>query len=383
MNIIHIAPNATYAEGWSYQENLLTKYQAKLGHNVTLIVPNTTWVDGKKVETACCDYVSKDGFRVIRLDKRNIFCNSISKYYYYLDVYKYLLDINPDIVFFHGFINITIFQVTKYKRKINKSLKIIQDNHLDYNIGKIKWTPLGLLSFIKNRLYFKINKKYIDKIYGVTPWRKQYAIEIYGVPEKKSDVLIMGADDEKIDFKNRNNIRLEIRKKYNIPQDAFLVVSGGKIDKKKNIHILINAVSKTQDIYLLFFGTMEKDIEEYIYKTILEHKNIIFAHWIPSDKIYNYFFAADLICFPGQHSVLWEQACASKVPCVFKRWVGMEHLDIGGNVSFVDEVNAQNLLTTLNSLKFTDEYFKMKSISQTSKTDIFLYSNIAKKSLDL
>ena len=38
MKILHIAPNAPYNRGWGYQENLLPKYQKKLGHDVTVIV---------------------------------------------------------------------------------------------------------------------------------------------------------------------------------------------------------------------------------------------------------------------------------------------------------------------------------------------------------
>lgn len=40
LKIMHIAPNAPYNAGWSYQENLLPKYQAALGHDVMLVVTN-------------------------------------------------------------------------------------------------------------------------------------------------------------------------------------------------------------------------------------------------------------------------------------------------------------------------------------------------------
>ena len=66
MKIVHIAPNATYNEGWGYQENLLPKYHAKLGHEVTLIITNIEHSNGKKVEVRPISYKSVDGFFVIR-----------------------------------------------------------------------------------------------------------------------------------------------------------------------------------------------------------------------------------------------------------------------------------------------------------------------------
>ena len=47
MKIVHIAPKAPYNNYWGYQDNLLPKYQRKLGHDVTMIVTNTMHKDGK------------------------------------------------------------------------------------------------------------------------------------------------------------------------------------------------------------------------------------------------------------------------------------------------------------------------------------------------
>ena len=37
MIICHICLSGPYNEGWTYQENLLSKYHAKLGHRVFLL----------------------------------------------------------------------------------------------------------------------------------------------------------------------------------------------------------------------------------------------------------------------------------------------------------------------------------------------------------
>ena len=89
------------------------------------------------------------------------------------------------------------------------------------------------------------------------------------------------------------------------------------------------------------------------------------------------------MCFPGTHSVLWEQACACKVPCMFKRWPDMEHLNNGGNSVFIDDITVDRLKAYIEKYHYTDDYYEMKENANSNKTDIYLYSKIAEKSLDV
>ena len=43
----------------------------------------------------------------------------------------------------------------------------------------------------------------------------------------------MGLDDSSIDFKNREKICSAIRNKININEDDFVLITGGKIDRRK------------------------------------------------------------------------------------------------------------------------------------------------------
>ena len=62
MRIVHIAPNATFDDGWGFQDNLLPKYQQKLGHDITLLVRNVVHDGQKKKETIPERFQSIDGF---------------------------------------------------------------------------------------------------------------------------------------------------------------------------------------------------------------------------------------------------------------------------------------------------------------------------------
>jgi hypothetical protein len=104
---------------------------------------------------------------------------------------------------------------------------------------------------------------------------------------------------------------------------------------------------------------------------------------IPADKAYDYFLISDLGFFPGTHSVLWEQACACGLPCVFKDWEGMHHVDMGGNCEFLLEDSAdviRNIIFNIYSDK--GKIQKMKFAAESCKKEFF-YSEIAKRALEI
>ena len=381
MRIVNIAPNAPYNENWGYQENLLPKYQKLLGNDVVLITSCRKHQDGVIVETDEEDKVMEDGVRLIRKKQSFVINKTISNYLGYIRIYELLENIQPDLVFFHGLISWSINDVIKYKEK-HKSCVVVQDNHMDYNIGFQTNSIKKKILRLWYRLLNKHSIKYVEKVYGVTPWRKTYASDYFHIPENKLDVLIMGADDERIDFAHRKEIRVYLREKYGVRKNDFLIVTGGKIDRKKGIDVLADACKLIDNVKLIVFGQVSKDMDEY-FKGLSDYKDkIILIGWIDADKVYDYYFASDLVFFPGQHSVLWEQACATKVPCVFARWEGMNHVDAGGNSDFVYPVTMENVKEKIEELLFTPKYYRMKSIAESNATDVFLYSKIAEKSLE-
>lgn len=381
MRIVHIAPNSPYNDNWGYQENLLPRYQRKLGHEVTLLIPNLTHGEDGLEETACSRYTLGDGVQVIRLKRKNFGIHVISNTASWLPVYPLLQELQPDLIFFHGLISLSIWDAVKYKRH-HPGCVLVQDNHMDDNIGKQAHTLKERFFRSYYRLLNRYSVPYVDRIYGVTPWRKQYAETYFRIPHEKTDVLMLGADDDRIDFANRSRIRENIRKQYNIQPDDFLIVTGGKLDAKKKTLVLMQACSAIQEVKLLIFGKVDAAIQENFECHLTRSQNIIFAGWIPSERVYDYFFAADLVFFPGQHSVLWEQACAAKVPCVFEAWEGMAHVNNGGNADFVTPVNVETVSGKIRELCRTAKYERMKQTAQSEKTDVYRYSHIAVKSLE-
>ncbi len=382
MKIVHIAPNAPYNDNWGYQDNLLPKYHKKAGHDVTVFVSTLTHRDGRIVETEPADYVLPDGVRVVRLRKKEYAHRVLTNLNAKMEVYSYLKELQPDFVFYHSLSSATIYDVVRYKKEVNPACVIVRDNHLDYN----NCMPLSGIKKILIRGFYRHTVRktmpYVSRVYGVTPWRQQFAEDFFRVPHSKTDVLIMGADDEQMNLSEKPQIRAEVRRQYGISDDDFLVVTGGKIDTAKKIDLLMKACMETKDVKLLVFGNVCDGVREEFENLLAASDRITYVGWVNASDVYRYFFAADLVFFPGGHSVMWEQACASKVPCVFQKWNGMEHLNNGGNSDFLYPVTVESIADKLRSLRFTPAYYAMKQVADSGATDVYLYSHIAEKSLE-
>lgn len=60
----------------------------------------------------------------------------------------------------------------------------------------------------------------------------------------------------------------------------------------------------------------------------------------------------------------------------------MEHVNCGGNARFIDDLTVEGIAEEIKKLIFTSDYYLMKKNAESEKTDVFLYSAIAKKSLE-
>ncbi len=383
MKIVHIAAQAPYNDNWGYQENLLLKYQCKLGHNVTLFVTNKKHEDGRIIEIPENEYCLDDGEKIIRKAHKIFTIRKLTGIFSYMPIYDYLCKIQPDFIFVHGLGNVTSIAAAAYKVFHNRKCLIVADNHSDNNNSGKRNNFSIMLVKLFYRFYNKCFMQFFyKKVYGVSPLRKEYAEKVFGISKKKTDVLLMGADDEKLEILNKDNIRSAIRKKYGIKDDVFLVISGGKIDKNKKIELLLDAAIRLPKVVFLIFGSLDDEMTNILNKYRMDN-NIIFIGWINADEVYKYFLASELVVFPGGHSVLWEQAVASGVPCVFKYYKGMTHIDIGGNCLFLYKDNSNEIYNIIKEISENKTiYDEVKAYSSSDARRKFLYSEIAKKSLE-
>jgi glycosyltransferase involved in cell wall biosynthesis len=374
-----------YIEGWEYQENILPRFHKKMGLDVNIV--STRFTKNEKNEAVVRDaekYMNSDGIEVQILDyHRPNFIQKLLNFKPISGLPKTLIEIRPDIVFIHGIQFPNIFDVIKYKKE-NPSVKIFCDQHGDYYNMPVNTMTEKIYQKIIFRYFASRIAKHSEKIWGVTPWRVDYLREVYKINKNKIGLLVMGGDDSKIDFSKQTIIRVKRRLQLNIQEEDFVLISGGKLDKSKNILSLMKAVTaiNSKSIKLVIFGSINNDINSKFNQILKSNPNIHFINWITADVAYEWFLSADLAIFPGTHSVLWEQAIACGLPTVFKKWEGMTHVDIGGNCEFLLNGSSTEIQEVIKKIALDkNKYSKMKHISMAKGTQEFSYSKIAKKSI--
>lgn len=381
MKIVHICLGCFYVENMGYQENILPRYHIRQGHQVTVLTSDYAFnAKGENVKKTEKDYVNKDGIRVKVLQRANSF---MAKFGIFEGLYNQLTNINPDVIFVHGGQFLSLNDVIKYA-KYQGNVKVFIDQHADYYNSPVSTLKARVVHGLLYGHYMRKAVKYVEKYWGVTPWRCQYLKDVYRIPAEKIDLLIMGGDDDLIDFDNQEEIRCRLRNELGISNEDFVIITGGKIDRTKNIHLLMDAIRKINNdkIKLVIFGQPNGEMENVI-NSFSNCKNIISLGWLPAEKVYNYFLMADLAVFPGTHSVLWEQACACGLPGLFKDWEGMRHVLVNGNAILLTKDSCDEIKTEIENLVInTDKFSLMKDNAQKYKEEFF-YSKISKRAIGI
>lgn len=371
---------AQYTDGWSYQENLLMKYHIKMGHDVTMLTSKKCYSGGKLTEDDKAEFYDSNGARIIRLEYKN---KGFGKLPTYKGFYSLLCDIKPDIIFSHGCQYVDFANVGKYVKK-NPECVLYCDNHADFSNSATNFFSKNILHRVIWSHYAKKNDPYVRKWYGVLPARVDFLKNIYGLPKEKLELLVMGADDEKVNAAKESSHTSEIRKKYGIADDDFLIMTGGKIDMaKQQTLLLMEAVNRLNDpkIKLIVFGSVSPQLTEKVNSNCSE--KVQYVGWVNSDDSYKYFSAADLVVFPGRHSVFWEQVAGLGKPMVCKYWDGTTHVDVGGNVRFLYKDSADEIYDVIKELTDSNEVFEnMKYTAESKGQKEFSYKAIARRSIE-
>lgn len=377
MKIVDVCLGGSYNIGWGYQDNLISKYQVKNGHEVTLIT--SRFINDKNSE----NYLETDagvyednGVKVIRLE------HGLTKYLtrklrHYKGLYKTLEEEKPDFLFVHCCQFVDVLYVCKYLKN-HPNVKCVVDGHADYTNTATHPSSYFLHKTLWKYLAHRIDK-YASKFYGVLPIRADFIHEMYGIDESKIDLLVMGADDELLEdgLKNRDKTRNEL----GIKDNELMILTGGKIDAHKTETLTLMDVinDSKQDIKLIIFGSVATELKDTFNGKLSD--KIKYIGWINQERIYEIIGASDLGYFPGRHSVIWEQMVASGTPCVFRKLPRTDHIDIGGNCILLEYTSCGGIKEALDYCVNKDNYKKMKKAAMSNSRYDFLYSKISEKAI--
>lgn len=383
--IVHLCLYGPVMDDWSYQDNLLAKYHHKLGYDVTIICSKWIWNANNELQYYDKTYYkNQDEVLFIRLDNA-LGRNVLSKIKTYNGLINVIEKENPDILFIHDADYLDIIKIKKYLDK-KKNIDLFIDNHNDFSNSGRNWFSKVILHKILWRYTNRILLPYAKKYYGVLPARVDFLTNVYGIPKDKTQLLVMGADDEYVNAATNEESIEKLRKEHNIRANDFLIVTGGKINAYRTEVInLIEAVKSIPDtkLKLIIFGSVSSELMGRFEK-LVDDERIIYVGWKNSFDTYRYMAIANLVAFPGLHSVLWEQAVALGVPCIFRDINGFHHVDLNGNCCFFKDLTIEGLRNDIKEL-ISDEQkiHEMQMLAKQKNNQMFLYSNIAKESISL
>lgn len=384
MKIVHLMLACFYIDNYSYQENYLPKYHKEQGNDVEIIASLFTFDENGngKILKEGSKYLNEYEIPVTRLEYNSNFYSKKLREYKGLAIE--LERIKPDLIFIHGVQFKDVNIVVGYCKR-NPNVLVYVDSHSDFSNSATNWISKNILHGIIWKHYAHKINPYVKKFYGVLPARVEFLKNMYGLPKDKCELLVMGADDDLVkEASSKENIK-NLRKKYGILDEDFLIVTGGKIDKWKTQTLTLMKVIKKlklKNVKFIIFGSVTPELKEKV-NELLEDNIIQYIGWINSRESYDYFSAADLVVFPGRHSVFWEQVVAQGIPMVVKYWEGTTHIDLKGNVEFLYNDSEEEIEKVLKEIIFNKEkYKKMKAVAVKKGIKEFSYRNIAKRSIE-
>lgn len=350
MKIVHITES--YIEGWGYQENLLPLYQKRAGHDVVVVSNNNHLVDIRNRPDLIKEIIERgneywhDGIKVYKIKTQFNFSSNTSLFC--KGLYVILEKECPDMIFHHNVGIATLTVAAKYKKR-HPSVKLYVDNHADW-INESKNKIWHFLFYdIVVPLQIKRLGDTIDYYIGVSPLRCKYLNIVYRVPQHKIRFLPIGCDTEQANLVKKSYE--ELRMEYGMSSKAFVVVSGGKIDRTKGTLELIVACkelrNKGEKVQLVLFGKIDEEVgmvaEQYGW--------IKCVGWCNRTETLSLLKMADVACWPWLHTTLIEDSVAIGTPLVVKLSDNVSHFARENVGVFLKNGDSTELASSLIEVK--------------------------------
>lgn len=390
-----------FTPGVGYQEVLLPRAYARLGHTVRVLT--STYIPGNiqnviGIKRHQPGYFLLDDYEILRLRPifrigTAIFVNGIS---------KVIKEFRPDLVIAVAIAKFMPLQVLLCKTLCDfKFISIFGDRYKD----RMQIRP-GLKYFVSaffTNLFFTFVKRYwniyalkkSDGVVFTTQETEHFILNKYKINglSKKSHFIPLGYDENEFYFNLAE--RLYMRKKYNIKDDDFVIITATKIEPIKNIEKIIEILSKVFSMqnnfkmFLIGFGSnsYSEFIKSQIKKLALEN-NIICLPFAGHGELRQFFNAADLGIWNFE-CITIQEAMGTGLPVILGRTAVLSHLITEGiNGYYYDDENQisqkimlaykkLNLVISKNNKKY--ESFRQKLMAINSK---FSYKIIAQTILD-
>lgn len=222
---------------------------------------------------------------------------------------------------------------------------------------------------------------------------RENIIRHYDVPEERISLIYNGVDLRRFRPENRNNRRLEVKKRFSIPEDAILLLFVGSGFKRKGLATLIEALSilrqKRKEIHLIAAG---RDNPDYYKKLAAGCRISEKVHFIGvQPDIENFYAASDIFVLPTLYDPFSNatlEAMASGLPVITTKNNGASELISKGqegytlNGLFDAGELAASIELTLGNIEAMGRAARLKAEGFSIKQAADQFLNVIQKAAD-
>ena len=351
MRILHVCQR--YEPGFRYQDELLPKAHAELGHDVTVIAPlgdsgtsPSPLHPDREAETR---HVDSTPLKL--LNRRRRLPQLRGRFAHYPQLLPTIRRECPELLYSHVLAGIDVLAACKYKRLYPRCC-VVADFHGDIYNSAQTFFSRRLLHQTLWRAVARYAYSILDRIYYITPGVKEFLMSLYGLPEEKLAQTYLGADLRTINALISSGTRRSMRDRLHLQDHELLIVTAGRLDERKMTHLLLDAVQQLQkhSIRTVVIGSLAGPYGSRLRAYTSGNPHLAFTGWLPGLDVVRYFVAADIAVFPNSQSALWQEAICTGLPCIFGYYPGIDYLNVADNVRFLYQRTPESLANLMESL---------------------------------
>jgi glycosyltransferase involved in cell wall biosynthesis len=365
-----------------YQLNFISKYHSPIDEMIILTSNSfLLWSDSdaNNIQNLDQEFELKNNVKIIRLPVK--FARPRKYNIWLCNLKKTILEINPDVIYFHGFETITSFRIMF--SSLSRKLKIFSDTHTLLNQFDNSFSTKMYLFFVKNFLAKRANKRNL-KIFSTTLENKNILIEKFGINPENVFESAIGTDTHQYYFDEEE--KLKLRKSIGINENELVVLYTGKFNFTKQPHLILEAFKIIENeiqtpVNLVFVGSKNEDYFNQYFNFHFENENIKMQILpsVNSKELFKYYSMADFAVFPKENTLSALDAQSCKLPIIMEDDItNAERLKEGGLIYEANNLNdlAKKILTLLNDKELRN---KLSENGYSYVIEKYDYQNIIKK----
>lgn len=334
MKVLHIEDR--FHPGMGYQINFFARYHNP-NHKFAILTADSSrlWsasgeaIDFRKIdrefERACGVSIIRLPTALDRRNRQNLWLKGLT---------RAIRKIDPDILYVHTIESYSSLRVI-LSRRILSRYTVFFDTHTLLNQFQSGLKFKMHLWFFRN-VASKRMVRYNAKVFATVPENRMILEKEYGIPADRilyspigTDLSLFGYDPV---------WRTSLREKEQIGQEACVLLYTGKINRRKNPHLILKALELIEaqinvPFYIYFVGASDQVYFEENMKVGFNNENIHvkFVPAVPVSELAKWYSMADFAVFPNENTLSALDAQACSLPVIMQEdMTNAERLEKGG-----------------------------------------------------